>query len=103
MRGAPEQFAPRSRRSWPQRSVIVIGCVLTAMCVIAASSIGYLYWKTGRFQRVNLALDAAGDNEPRNYLIIGSDSRDSVDPHDPDAGVLLGPGEPGGKRSDTIL
>ena len=36
-------------------------------------------------------------------MIIGSDSRDNVDPSDPDAGVLVGPGQPAGKRSDTIL
>src|SRR5438874_1375511 len=53
--------------------------------------------------RANLQLDSAGTNEPRNYLIIGSDSRDNVDPNDPSAGAFLGPGEPAGKRSDTIL
>jgi LCP family protein required for cell wall assembly len=50
-----------------------------------------------------LKLDSAGSNEPRNYLIIGSDSRANVDPSDPDAAAFLGPGEPAGKRSDTIL
>src|SRR5262245_55530316 len=103
MRSAQQHVARRDRRTWPQRSVIVLGCLLTVTCVVAASSLGYLYWKTGRFQRGSLTLDSAGSNEPRNYLIIGSDSRDAVDPDDPSAGVLLGPGEPAGKRSDTIL
>src|SRR5262249_22881308 len=61
------------------------------------------YWKTGRFGRANLQLDSAGQNEPRNYLIIGSDSRANVDANDPDAGAFLGPDQPIGKRSDTIL
>ena len=62
-----------------------------------------MYWATGRFGRANLQLDSAGRNEPRNYLIIGSDSRDNVDPNDPNAGVLPRAGQPAGKRSDTIL
>jgi LCP family protein required for cell wall assembly len=69
----------------------------------AATGVGYVYWVTGQFLRADLALDSAGSREPRNYLVIGSDSRDNVDPNDPNAGALLGPGEPAGKRSDTIL
>lgn len=76
---------------------------LTIACIAAATGVGYLYWITGQFLRANLALDTAGRQEPRNYLVIGSDSRDNVDPNDPNAGAILGPGEPAGKRSDTIL
>jgi polyisoprenyl-teichoic acid--peptidoglycan teichoic acid transferase len=76
---------------------------LTLACVVAASGVGYLFWVTGQFLRVSVPLDAAGSKEPRNYLVIGSDSRANVDPNDPNAGALLGPGEPAGKRSDTIL
>jgi LCP family protein required for cell wall assembly len=76
---------------------------LTVACIAAATGVGYLYWITGQFLRADLALDSAGSQEPRNYLVIGSDSRANVDPNDPNAGALLGPGEPIGKRSDTIL
>jgi LCP family protein required for cell wall assembly len=86
-----------------QRLAIATGVFLTFTCVAAASGVGYLYWITGQFLRANLALDSAGSQEPRNYLVIGSDSRDNVDPNDPNAGAILGPGEPAGKRSDTIL
>src|SRR6476646_6452051 len=95
--------AGRSHRSWIQRLAIGSGVLLTTLCLLAASAVGYVYWATGRFARANLQLDSAGSNEPRNYLIIGSDSRDNVDPNDPNAGAFLGPGEPAGKRSDTIL
>jgi LCP family protein required for cell wall assembly len=95
--------AGRSHRTWPQRLAISSGVLLTTFCFAAASLVGYVYWATGRFARANLTLDSAGANEPRNYLIIGSDSRDNVDPNDPSAGAFLGPGEPAGKRSDTIL
>jgi len=96
-------MAGRSHRTWLQRLAIGSGVMLTVFCVAAASLVGYVYWATGRFSRANLHLDSAGSNEPRNYLIIGSDSRDNVDPNDPTAGAFLGPGEPAGKRSDTIL
>jgi LCP family protein required for cell wall assembly len=96
-------MAGRSHRSWLQRLAISSGVLLTVGCIAAASLLGYLYWATGRFARANLQLDTAASDEPRNYLIIGSDSRDNVDPSDPDAGVLIGPGQPAGKRSDTIL
>ncbi|MEY2436357.1 MAG: hypothetical protein QOF97_1193 [Acidimicrobiaceae bacterium] len=62
-----------------------------------------MYWKTGRFLRTDVPLDQVAEGQPINYLIIGSDSRDNVDPNDPNAGAFLGTGEPSGKRSDTIL
>jgi LCP family protein required for cell wall assembly len=96
-------MAGRSRRSWLQRLAIGSGVLLTIFCLAAASLVGYVFWATGRFARADLTLDSAGANQPRNYLIIGSDSRDNVDPNDPSAGAFLGPGEPAGKRSDTIL
>src|SRR4051794_35105876 len=95
--------AGRSHRTWLQRLAISGGVLLITLCIAAASVVGYVYWATGRFARANLTLDRAGGNEPRNYLIIGSDSRDNVDPSDPTAGAFLGAGEPAGKRSDTIL
>src|SRR5882757_4871660 len=96
-------MASRTSRTWLQRLAIASGVLLSVACIAAATGVGYLYWITGQFLRADLALDSAGSKEPRNYLVIGSDSRDNVDPNDPNAGAILGPGEPGGKRSDTIL
>jgi LCP family protein required for cell wall assembly len=103
MPSAPRHAAKRLVRSWPQRLGIAAGASLTAFCLLAASAVGYVYWKTGRFLRADVPLDQVAEGEPINYLIIGSDSRDSVDPNDPNAGAFLGEGEPTGKRSDTIL
>lgn len=103
MATVPRHLASRPSRTWLQRLAITAGSLLTVACVAAATGVGYLYWITGQFQHATLALDVAGRQEPRNYLVIGSDSRDNVDPSDPNAGAILGPGEPAGKRSDTIL
>lgn len=103
MASVPRHYAPRSSRTWPQRIAIIGGVFMSLLCIAAASGIGYVYWITGQFLRVDVPLDTASSQEPRNYLIIGSDSRENVDPNDPNAGAILGPGAPDGKRSDTIL
>src|SRR5690242_20254105 len=103
MPSAPRHAAKRLVRSWPQRLRIAAGASLTAFCLLAASAVAYVYWKTGRFLRADAPLDEVAEGEPITDLIIGSDSRDSVGPNDPDAGGCLGEGEPTGTRSDTIL
>lgn len=49
-------------------------------------------------------LDAA-TGPARNYLVIGSDSRDDIDADDPEAAVFVGgiAGEPQGQRADAIM
>lgn len=103
MATVPRHLASRPSRTWLQWLAIATGALLTVACIAAATGIGYVFWVTGQFLRIDLPLDSAGSREPRNYLVIGSDSRDNVDPSDPNAGAILGPGEPTGKRSDTIL
>ena len=85
--------------------MIASGIVVSVCCLLAASAVGYVYWKTGRFHRADVSLDpVAGNMAPRNYLVIGSDSRANIDPSDPDASAFIGGGDaPTGQRSDTIL
>jgi LCP family protein required for cell wall assembly len=74
--------------------------------VLAATGVGFVYWKTGRFQRADVTLDKVTSKQaPRNYLIIGSDSRANIDPSAPDAAGFFEPNgaAPSGRRSDTIL
>ena len=47
-------------------------------------------------------MEEAAPGEPENYLIVGSDSRENIDPDDPSFGDVL-PGVVGGQRSDTIM
>lgn len=94
----------RARRSWPQRLLLGTGAVLALVCVVAAVGLGYVAWKLSRVERLGDVGDLvdAASGEPENYLVVGSDSRESVDRDDPDAGAFLN-GDSGGRRSDTIV
>ena len=74
------------------------------MCVLGAGALGFVAWKLSRVDRLGDVGDLAdaGDGEPENFLLVGSDSRETVDEDDPDAGAFLN-GESGGRRSDTIV
>ncbi|MCP5025557.1 MAG: LCP family protein [Actinomycetia bacterium] len=93
---------PRSRRSWPQRILITIGVLTVLACGVGAVGISYLLWRVNNLDSIELALADLDDGEARNFLFVGSDSRDGISADDPDAGLYLA--EPtGGRRSDTII
>ncbi len=97
---------PPAHRSWPQRAAVGFGVLLSVLCLLAATAVGYVYWKSGSFARAHVTLDDPVISDgPSNYLIIGSDSREGISKNDPGAGAFLGDGTevPAGKRSDTIL
>jgi LCP family protein required for cell wall assembly len=77
-----------------------IGIVLVVLVVVAG--VGYLWYRYNQIGREDVSLDEALANEPQNFLIVGSDTRDVIDESDPDATAFLGE-EPGGRRSDTIM
>ena len=86
-----------------QRLVIIVGVILVVSCVGLASAVGYFYWKTGKLvQYDDVQVTPAAPEETQNYLVVGSDSRDNIDPNDPTAGAFTGENV-GGKRSDTIM
>ena len=80
---------------------VLVG-VLAAVVIIAAAVAGYGWWTYQKVDRVDLDLADAVSGEPRNYLVIGSDSRAEINSSDPMAGVMLGGDVPGGQRSDSI-
>lgn len=89
------------RRFVPSRRV-VLSIVAVLLLFIAGVAI-YGWSKFNSIERVDLAGALAEDNGT-NYLIVGSDTRDGVDPDDPNAGAILGDNSVGGpERSDTIL
>jgi polyisoprenyl-teichoic acid--peptidoglycan teichoic acid transferase len=80
--------------------------VLALVALIGAGGAAWGLWSFNQIERVDLRLAESGDAEPQNYLLIGSDSREGLDPNQPGAAVMLGAGKeapPPGRRSDSIV
>jgi LCP family protein required for cell wall assembly len=88
-------------RTWPQRLLVLTGCLIVIVSVGTASVAAYLGIRYGQIDRIDdIDLDArAGD--AANYLLVGTDSREGLDPNDPDAGGFLG--DSGCDCTDTIM
>ncbi|MGI9603745.1 MAG: LCP family protein, partial [Acidimicrobiales bacterium] len=83
-----------------RRRLAWVALVIVALSVV---ELGYLYTVWRSVDRVDLEDSLSADSGSGvNYLIVGSDSREGVDPDDPNAGVILGGGL-GSERTDTIL
>ncbi|GIU84095.1 MAG: transcriptional regulator [Acidimicrobiales bacterium] len=91
-------------RSLRRRLFVLVG-FFASLCVLAVGSyVGYTYWRLGQIPRLGgLPLSRPEEGEPENYLVVGSDSRDVVDPSDPNSGAFLGEEVEGGRRADTIM
>jgi LCP family protein required for cell wall assembly len=94
------------RRTWGQRALLTLGVLFAVSSLGAAGFVVSVYAKLGelvRFTPEEVDVVEAPPGEPQNYLIVGSDSRDNVDPNDPDFADVLPNSEVGGTRSDTII
>ena len=95
-----------AHRSWGQRALVTFGVLLTVLSLGAATFVVSVYVKLGelvRFTEDEVDVDDSPPGAPENFLIVGSDSRDNVDPSDPDFADVLPNSEVGGTRSDTII
>jgi LCP family protein required for cell wall assembly len=89
-------------RTWPQRFIVLFGGILVVACVGAAGVAGYVGVKYGQIDRVkDIDVAAVAAGEPANFLLVGTDSREGIDPTDPDAGSFLG--DSGCDCTDTIM
>ncbi len=68
---------------------------------------GVMAWGLDKYEAIGSvdigSVEAADVGEPSNWLLVGTDSREGIDPNDPGAGVFLGEGAPDGKRTDTMI
>jgi LCP family protein required for cell wall assembly len=77
--------------------------VLLACTVLVAGLFVFGWWQFSRIERVNVASALyAGGGKGTNYLIVGSDSRQGIDPNSPNSGAFLGE-TVSGERTDTIM
>ncbi len=94
--------SPRAHRSWPQRLLLATNVVLVVACLAAAVGLSQI---RARFEDVPVvdigsSLTPAPEiTEPRNFLIIGTDSADRLDDDDP---VTKGRGQLG-QLADVIM
>lgn len=94
------------RRTWPQRLLITFNCLLITACLAGAGTLGYLYQRFGDVPRVQLPAGVLGEQdpgEPKNFLLVGSDTR-AFTAGDEQAQASFGDeGDVGGQRADTII
>jgi LCP family protein required for cell wall assembly len=95
--------ARRPHRTWGQRLVLTFVGLATVGSLLSAGFVVWVYAKVGelvRFSTDEVNVEAAPPGETANYLIVGSDSRENVDPEGQFASEA---GQVGGQRADTIM
>ena len=92
----------RPGRTWPQRILLTLGVIGTVLSLLSAGVVAWGWSKFDNIGQVELQLTAPSGGEPRNWLLVGTDSREGIDPNDPNAGAFLGE-EVIGKRTDTMM
>jgi LCP family protein required for cell wall assembly len=92
---------PIPGRTWPQRLVIVAGVLTVLVSGLAAAGAGYFGLRLSQIERVD-DIDIAGapPGEPANFLLVGTDSREGLDP---DLSGFSEAGETGCDCTDTIM
>ena len=78
-----------------------MGCSVLLMFLVVATTAGYGYvhYRFGQIRSVDVpGLHKAGGGRPFNLLVVGSDSRESLDAKDGNRY-----GDVGGQRNDTTL
>lgn len=94
----------RPRRSRRQRVLLTIGACIALVVLAGGAVVGYLYWRLQQIPRYDVDLAEAIDDEPLNYLVVGSDSREAVEASDADADAFLdGTTNGSGQRADVIM
>ena len=102
--GADENTYYVYRRTTFQRVILVVGTIICVACFASVAALAYGGYAVSQIKQEDVALAAASDDEPQNWLIVGSDSREAIAKNDPTAAVFTGGGEgTGGQRSDTIM
>jgi LCP family protein required for cell wall assembly len=127
------QPGPRNkvRRTWPQRVAVLLGSGTAVACLATGGGLWWANRTVGRIQRVDIrgngvptlaststaatkpgepapsttepTVEPLVDKKALNFLIVGSDARDCIDPESPYAGAFISGGADTGFNSDTIM
>lgn len=101
---SPRPQAPNrpSKNVYRARRAVVGGIAVVILLVVGVVAYGAWRWSSVARTEVDLAEPLDGSAE--NWLVVGSDSRDSIAAGDPDASAFIGGNEAtGGRRSDTLV
>jgi LCP family protein required for cell wall assembly len=85
--------------------VLGLGVFTVFVLLVLAGGLAYYWYKLNSLDRVDVSLAAAAANQPQNFLLVGSDTRD-ISRDTPDAGGIFGKGDSeqfSGQRADTIV
>jgi len=74
--------------------------VLVALVVVG--TLGFGWWQFSNIERVDVGPVLTSPRTGVNYLVVGLDTREGIDPDAPDAGAFLD-GPIAGERADTII
>jgi len=98
---ADPERSPRRARTWAQRLLLAVGCLTVLVSAIGAAGVAYFGYQYSQIDRVeDLELDEVAAGEPKNYLIVGTDSREGLDP---DLPGFSDDGQSGCDCTDTII
>ncbi len=94
-------FVPPPRRRRKRRLLRWLVVALLVVAIVGIAEVLYLSRSFSSIERVETAGTLSATGGPgENFLIVGSDSRENLDPDAPDAGVI---GDVGGERTDTVV
>lgn len=95
--GAPADLPPRRRTQ--VRVFTALGVLFAVMSVLAGGTLAFTAWQVADIDRHELTLSDVGAEEPQNYLVVGSDSREGT----PESEVSAADAEVVGQRADVIM
>ena len=99
---APLPSSQPRRPNGPRWIKVAVGSSIVLLLALLVG-IGYVRWRVGQIERVEVAtLSSGASSSGQTWLVVGSDSRDGLDPNRPDAGGLISDGL-FGQRSDAII
>ena len=88
-----------------RRARLAAGLAVLTVLFLLVLVAGFVAWEVRRFSaipRVDVAAVGPADGSAANWLLVGTDSREGIDPSDPNAGAFLGEVVTG-TRTDTIV
>lgn len=93
---------PKAGKKSKRLKRVVLACVLVPLLLFVAL-FAYGWVKFSQIPRADVAsVLSPATGAGTNYLIVGTDSREGIDPNDPNAGAFLGE-KVSGSRTDSIM